>query len=80
MDKVIELELELRDGGSYYLCDSKFSVMSGKIRRHVNAVESYYQDYASVNGFAVKQTYEEVVEMIRKAKLGYYGMKARGMK
>ena len=68
MDKVIELELELRDGGSYYLCDSKFSVMSGKIRRHVNAVESYYQDYASVNGFAVKQTYEEVVEMIRKAK------------
>ena len=48
MDKVIELELELRDGGSYYLCDSKFSVMSGKIRRHVNAVESYYQDYASV--------------------------------
>ena len=68
MDKVIELELELRDGGSYYLCDSKFSVMSGKIRRHVNAIESYYQDYASVNGFAVKHTYEEVVEMIRKAK------------
>ena len=68
MGKVIELELELRDGGSYYLCDSKFSVMSGKISRHVNALESYYQHYASVNGIAVKQTYEEVVEMIREAK------------
>ena len=68
MDKFIELELQLRDGGSYYLCDTKFSVMSGTIRRQVNAVENYLQHYASVNGIAVKHTYEEVVEMIRKAK------------
>jgi hypothetical protein len=68
MDKMIELEFKLRDGGSYYLCDTKFSVMSGRIRRQVNAVESYIEHYASVNGYAVKHTYEEVVEMIRKAK------------
>ncbi len=68
MEKFIELELELRDGGSYYLCDAKFSVVSGKIRRDVNAVESYYQHYSSVNGIAVKHTYEEVVAMIRKAR------------
>ena len=80
MDKMIELELKLRDGGSYYLCDTKFSVMSGRIRRQINAIEHVVEHYASVNGIAVKHSYEEVVEMIRKAKLGYYGMKARGMK
>lgn len=68
MDKFIELELKLRDGGSYYLCDTKFSVMSGRIRKQINAIDYEIQHYASVNGYAVKHTYEEVVEMIRKAK------------
>ena len=68
MDKMIELEFKLRDGGSYYLCDTKFSVMSGRIRRQINAVEHFVEHYASVNGYAVKHSYEEVVEMIRKAK------------
>ena len=80
MDKMIELEFKLRDGGSYYLCDTRFSVTSGRIRRQINAIEYVVEHYASVNGIAVKHSYEEVVEMIRKAKLGYYGMKARGMK
>ena len=75
MDKMIELELKLRDGGSYYLCDTKFSVMSERRRNQINAIDYEIQHYASVNGYAVKHTYEEVVEMIRKAKLGYYGAK-----
>ena len=68
MDKMIELEFKLRDGGSYYLCDTKFSVMSGRIRRQINAIDHVVEHYASVNGIAVKHSYEEVVEMIRKAK------------
>jgi CO dehydrogenase/acetyl-CoA synthase epsilon subunit len=68
MEKFIELELELRDGGSYYLCDSRFVVMSGSIKRPINAIEYEIQHYSSVNGIAVKHTYEESVEMIRKAR------------
>ena len=63
-----EIAFKLRDGGSYYLCDTKFSVMSGRIRRQINAIEHVVEHYASVNGIAVKHSYEEVVEMIRKAK------------
>ena len=68
MDKFIELELKLRDGGSYYLCDTKFSVMSKRRRNQINAIDYEIQHYASVNGYAVKHPYDEVVEMIRKAK------------
>jgi hypothetical protein len=68
MDKMIELELKLRDGGSYYLCDTKFSVMSYTRRNQINAIDYEIQHYASVNGIAVKHTYEDVVEMIRRAK------------
>jgi hypothetical protein len=75
MDKMIELELKLRDGGSYYLCDTKFSVMSGRIRRQINAKEHVVEHYASVNGYAVKHTYDEVVEMIRRAKRAARGGK-----
>ena len=75
MDKFIELELKLRDGGSYYLCDTKFSVMSERRRNQINAIDYEIQHYASVNGYAVKHTYDEVVEMIRNKKLGFYGAK-----
>ena len=68
MEKFIELELMLRDGGSYYLYDSRFVVTSQTRRNQINAIDYEIQHYASVNGYAVKHTYEEVVEMIRKAK------------
>tara|TARA_R110000824_G_scaffold234586_5_gene423185 strand:- start:114 stop:335 length:222 start_codon:yes stop_codon:yes gene_type:complete len=68
MEKFIELELELRDGGSYYLCDSRFTVMSRSLTHQINAIERKTQHYSLVNGIAVKHTYEESVEIIRKAR------------
>ena len=70
MEKFIELELMLRDGGSYYLYDSRFVVMSETRRNQINAIDYEIQHYASVNGYAVKHTYEEVIAMIRKARGG----------
>lgn len=68
MEKFIELELMLRDGGSYYLYDSRFVVMSGTRRNQINAIDYEIQHYSSVNRIAVKHTYEEVIAMIRKAR------------
>ncbi len=75
MGRMIQLELKLRDGGSYYLCDTKFSVMSETRRNQINAIDYEIQHYASVNGIAVKHSYEEVVEMIRKAKGVAWGLR-----
>ena len=66
MEKFIELELTLMNGDEYYICDRAFVVM----REHRNRPDEHHllYDACSVNGFAVMETYSEVIEMIRKAK------------
>ena len=63
MEKFIELELTLMNGDEYYICDRSFSVM----REHRQGF-TVTTDACSVNGFAVMETYSEVIAMIRKAK------------
>ena len=56
---------------SITLCDRSFVVM----REHRNTPDQHHllYDACSVNGYAVMEKYDDVVKMIRKAKLGYYG-------
>tara|TARA_R110000787_G_scaffold115751_6_gene225811 strand:+ start:762 stop:974 length:213 start_codon:yes stop_codon:yes gene_type:complete len=65
MDKFIELELTLMNGDDYYICDRSFSVMMEKRKQPWNP-DTYKA--CAVNGFAVMETYSEVIAMIRKAK------------
>ncbi len=66
MDKFIELELTLMNGDEYYICDRAFVVMR-EHRRNPRPDYLLY-DACSVNGFAVMETYFEVIDMIREAK------------
>ena len=71
MGEFIQLELTLMNGDEYYICDRAFVVM----REHRNRPDEHHllYDACSVNGFAVMETYSEVIAMIREKKLGYYG-------
>ena len=66
MAKFIVFALTLMNGDEYYICDRSFSVM----REHRNRPDEHHllYDACSVNGFAVMETYSEVIAMIRKAK------------
>tara|TARA_R110000851_G_scaffold192069_1_gene342604 strand:+ start:50 stop:271 length:222 start_codon:yes stop_codon:yes gene_type:complete len=70
MEKFIELELTLMNGDEYYICDRSFSVMREHRNRVVDGAKRATQivDACAVNGYAVMETYSEVIAMIRKAK------------
>ena len=64
MSRFIELELTLLNGDRLYLCDRSFEVHS-QIRKNYGWDTEI--EGANVNGYAVIEDYNFVVEMIRKA-------------